>query len=194
MCLQLLATVATGAAVESEYDHDDPYPAFARLHADLVAATTLSADPPRQYDLRPLDPPLPPDLLGCHPDMDVVFAGSHLAVLAVAADRPEDVESLQQLLTLRNLRVAAPGALVGFQAGLLIPWQIADGPMAEELLPIHAGPGVTRFVQLTAPPASPAWQRVRTERTLAVRYPTVAAGRRDLRLRFRLYLVPVKTD
>ena len=191
-CLRLLATVGTGEAVESAYDHDDPWPAFARLHAGLVAATAVSADPPRQYDLRPLDPPLPPDLLGCHPDVDLLLAGTHAAVLAVAADAPEDVEAVQQLLALRNLRVAAPGALVAFQAGLLLPWQVAEGPLAESLPPIHAGPGATRFVRLDVPPASPAWQRVRAERTLAVRYPTAAPGRRDLRLRFRLYLVAAK--
>ncbi len=189
-CLQLLATVTAGGPVESAFDHDDPYAPFAKLHADLVAATTVSADPPRQYDLRSLDPPLPSDLLGCHPDVDLLLAGTHAAVLAVAADRPEDAEALQQLLALRNLRVAAPGALVAFQAGLLLPWQVADDSFADDLTPIHAGPGLTRFVRLTVQPTSPAWQRVRAERTLAVRYPTVTPGRKELRLRFRLYLLP----
>ncbi len=192
-CLRLLAAVRAadaGDPVESEYDHDDPWPAFAHLHARIAAATAVTADPPRQYDLRPLDPPLPPDLLGCHPDVELLLAGTHTAVLAVAADRPEDADAAQQVLTLRNLKVAAPGALVAFQAGLMLPWQLVEAG-GEGLPPIHAGPGLTRFVRLTVQPGTPAWQRVRAERTLAVRYPTVtAAGRRELRLRFRLYLVP----
>ena len=188
-CLRLLASVraadATGEPVESAYDHDHPGPAFARLHAELIVATAVTADPPRHYDLRPLDPPLPPDVLGCHPDLDLLLAGTHTAILAVAADRPEDAEPMQQVLSLRNLRVGAPGALVAFQAGLLLPWQLTDG---EGLPPVHAGPGTTRFIRLVVQPDWPGWQRVRAERTLAVRYPTVAAGRRELRLRFRLYL------
>ena len=193
-CLRLLAAVRAadaGDPVESEFDHDDPWPAFADLHARVVAATAVAVDPPRQYDLRPLDPPLPADLLGCHPDVELLLAGTHAAVLAVAADRSEDADAAQQVLALRNLKVAAPGALAAFQAGLLLPWQLMEAG-GEELPPLHAGPGLTRFVRLTVQPDIPAWQRVRAERTLAVRYPTVTAGgRRELRLRFRLFLVPI---
>jgi predicted component of type VI protein secretion system len=188
-CLRMLAAVRaadlTGGPVDSAYDHDHPWPAFAHLHADLAAATAVPVDPPRQYELRPLDPPLPPDVLGCHPDLDVLLSGRHAAVLAVAADLPEDADAVHQVLSLRNLKVGAPGALVAFQAGLLLPWQLADG---EGLPPIHAGPGVTRFIRLVVLPDAPGWQRVRAERTLAVRYPTMTAARRELRLRFRLYV------
>ena len=190
LCLHLLAVVGEGRP-ESAFDHDDPWPAFARLRDELADVLGTAADPPRRYDLRPLDPPMPADLLGCHPEVDLVVNGSHEAVLAVAVDRPEEAELLGQVIALRNLKVAAPGALVAFQAGLLLAWQVADD--SGGLPPIHAGPGATRFLRLSGPAAAgPAWQRVRAERTLAVRYPTAAAaGRRELRLRVRLYLVPV---
>ena len=183
-CLDLLAVVGDGRA-ESAYDHDDLWECFVALHEQLAAALAVAADPPRAYDLRPLDPPLPADLLGCHPDPDLL--ATHTAVLAVAAERAEDVAAVDQMVSLRNLKVGAPGALVAFQAGLLVGWQVAADDHG--LAAIDGGP--TRFLALDVPPASAAWQRVRAERTLAVRYPTTTAGgRRDVRVRARLYLVP----
>jgi predicted component of type VI protein secretion system len=185
-CLRLLGALQ-GARfgsepVESEYEHEDPWPAFESLLNGIMGEVKFDPEEARGYMLAPMGGDFGA-IQACTGDFNLVRDKGWSCTLAVAADTSEEVA---RVVGSQMIHVGSPRALKAAKRAFYIPWAEDS---AVGLKPIHREGGATRFLSLRINPKDPHWGYVLQETRLAVIYANVA-GESHVQLRFKLYMRP----